>query len=368
MELTGQVAAFGAISGSPDSRLDLLGDFGFKAMGRDLQDSLRQREDWDATVEVREQTTGHSLLASLAFRSLVLGQVIAVMNTLTGIFSSTLTEDGVNIPTIQSSLNYLMLAPLLVLAYPQIRSEGLKLPWWRYALWALADVEGNYLVVLAYRYTSVASAMLLDGFTGPAAMLLSRFLLGTSYTKYHVGACVVCLFGLSLTIFSDSLSSKTESSTPHAWFGDLLVLLGSLCYATSNVQEEHLLKHQCSRYEALGMLGIFGSIICCIQAVALEGKVFLAISWTWKDVACILGFQLCLFGIYMLVSIFLRMADAAVFNMSLLTCDVYSIIFSWQVQHKQISWTYGVAFLLTISGLIWYHRQPPPTQSGEPLI
>ena len=33
-----------------------------------------------------------------------------------------------------------------------------------------------------------------------------------------------------------------------------------------------------------------------------------------------------------LASIFLQMSDSAVFNMSLLTCDVYSIIFSWQAR------------------------------------
>ena len=33
-----------------------------------------------------------------------------------------------------------------------------------------------------------------------------------------------------------------------------------------------------------------------------------------------------------------------------------------QVQHKQISWTYGLAFALTLSGLVWYHRQPAPVE------
>jgi len=33
-----------------------------------------------------------------------------------------------------------------------------------------------------------------------------------------------------------------------------------------------------------------------------------------------------------------------------------------EVQHKHISWTYGIAFALTLSALIWYHRQPPPVE------
>ena len=325
MEWAGQAAVWAQISDTSPSSLQLLKDFGFKAMGHD-QEPLARRENGES-IESTAEEAGPRRCASVALTSIALGQVIAVLNTLTGIFSSTLAADGINIPTIQSSLNYLLLAPLLLFAYPEIREEGLKLPWWRYMLWALADVEGNCLVVLAYRYTSVASVMLLDGFTSPVVMLLSCLLLGTRYTKYHIAACVACLFGLSLTVFADS---SKAAAVPHAWLGDLLVLLGTVGYATSNVQEEVLLKRQCSRYEALGMLGVCGSVISCIQAFVLEGHTLIETKWSWQDIACLLGFQLCLFGVYMLVSIFLKMADAAVFNMSLLTCDLYSILFSWQ--------------------------------------
>ena len=314
-------------------------DLGFKAMAplapelpeESVENSLENFDSERSDSETSDQSL-RGLCASVALRSLVLGQVISIMNTLTGIFSATLADDGISIPTIQSSLNYFLLAPLLLLAYPKIRAEGLRLPWWRYALWALADVEGNYLVVTAYRYTSVASVMLLDGFTGPAVMLLSRLLLGTRYIVGHIVACVVCLCGLSLTVFADSAQRE---SAPTAWSGDLLVILGTLCYAASNVQQEFLLKNHCSRYEALGMLGLCGSVISCVQAISLEGHIFVEIDWAWKDVACLLGFQACLFGVYMLVSIFLQISDAAVFNMSLLTCDVYSILFSWQAPGRE---------------------------------
>lgn len=44
-------------------------------------------------------------------------------------------------------------------------------------LLALADVQGNFLVVCAYKYTSISSAMLLDCFTIPVVMLLSKLFL-----------------------------------------------------------------------------------------------------------------------------------------------------------------------------------------------
>lgn len=61
-----------------------------------------------------------------------------------------------------------------------------QIPVWQYALLALADVEGNFLVVCAYQYTSISSAMLLDCFTIPVVMLLSALFLSA---KVRVSCC-----------------------------------------------------------------------------------------------------------------------------------------------------------------------------------
>jgi hypothetical protein len=49
--------------------------------------------------------------------------------------------------------------------------------WWQYLLLAGLDVEANYLAVLAYQYTSLSSAMLLDCISIPCVMVLGHFLL-----------------------------------------------------------------------------------------------------------------------------------------------------------------------------------------------
>ncbi|CAE8715764.1 unnamed protein product, partial [Polarella glacialis] len=72
-------------------------------------------------------------------------------------------------------------------------------------------------------------------------------------------------------------------------------------------------------------------------------------------------FQLCLFGMYVLTSVFLVSADAALFNLSLLTSDVYSVLFSYIVQHQRFGWTYAAAFATTLTGLVLYHTQPAVT-------
>lgn len=61
-------------------------------------------------------------------------------------------------------------------------------------LLAFADVEGNFLVVCAYKYTSISSAMLLDCFTIPVVMLLSALFLNAKVMV--IVQLLVCVYGI----------------------------------------------------------------------------------------------------------------------------------------------------------------------------
>jgi solute carrier family 35 protein F1/2 len=116
-------------------------------------------------------------LVSLAF-----GQVLSVLISGTGVASSLLAANNVNLSSTQSFLNYFL---ILVIFLPpwlhRVRWSGLKEVlrdrWMVYICLAVCDVEANFLVVLAYQYTSLSSVMLLDCFSIPCVMLLSWFLL-----------------------------------------------------------------------------------------------------------------------------------------------------------------------------------------------
>ena len=58
----------------------------------------------------------------------------------------------------------------------------IQVPVWKYACLAVADVEGNYFAVKAYQYTSITSVMLLDCFTIPCVMVLSKIFLHAKVT------------------------------------------------------------------------------------------------------------------------------------------------------------------------------------------
>jgi len=101
-------------------------------------------------------------------------QCLALVLTCTSIFSECLSQAHFNAPLFQSLPNYVLLATFF--GTPIVcRKKQIHLEWWKYFLLALADVEGNFFVVWAYQKTDIASATLLDCFTIPMVMILSRF-------------------------------------------------------------------------------------------------------------------------------------------------------------------------------------------------
>ena len=66
-----------------------------------------------------------------------------------------LQQQGLSAPTLQSSLNYLLLGVVYTTLHVRACGWRWRCPWWAYALLALIDVEANFCLVLAYRYTSM---------------------------------------------------------------------------------------------------------------------------------------------------------------------------------------------------------------------
>lgn len=54
------------------------------------------------------------------------------------------------------------------------------------------------------------------------------------------------------------------------------------------------------------------------------------------------------------------------FNLSLLTSDVYALVFAYFVENMTPNWLYFVAFAVIFTGLLVYHFQPAPTHA-EPM-
>lgn len=212
-------------------------------------------------------------------------QGLSALLAATSILTTGLAHRQLNAPLVQSCGCYILLALLFIpgrLAWPQERPE-MALRWWQYALIALADIEGNYCVVLAYRYTDIASATLLDCFAIPCVVGLSMALLHTRYNRRQAGGILCCVAGLvALVIYDLSSDRASGSGGSHKLLGDILVLAGAALYAVSNVSQgalhlppkliqlAELIVKSVSPLEFLAQIGGWGSAISAAQIAVLE--------------------------------------------------------------------------------------------------
>lgn len=143
----------------------------------------------------------------------------------------------------------------------------------------------------------------------------------------------------------------------------------------NDVLTEATVRHNGGTTEYLGMMGIFAFTISLIQALLLE----------WQDIleffgesdkhssTCSLGKGWFLFFVFAVVtlmsykgaSMFLMMSEAAFFNLSLLTGDLWSIVFSVVAEKIIPRPLFFVALVFVMSGVVIYEMAPSPVLEDE---
>lgn len=63
----------------------------------------------------------------------------------------------------------------------------------------------------------------------------------------------------------------------------------------------------------------------------------------------------------------MKCGDAAVFNLSLLTSDVFAVIAAKFIFHETLSKMYFVGFFAILIGLVIYNQTVPPSEPNLPL-
>ncbi|KAH7681141.1 solute carrier family 35 member F1/2 protein [Dioscorea alata] len=290
-------------------------------------------------------------LSKTTLLGLGLGQFVSLLITSTGFSSSELSRRGIDAPTSQSFLNYVLLA----IVYGGLlihRKRALQMKWYYYLVLAIIDVEANFLVVKAYQYTSLTSVMLLDCWTIPSVIFLTWFFLKTKYRLRKFVGVAICVAGLVMVVFSDVHSSdRAGGSNPIK--GDMLVIGGSMLYAISNVSEEFLVKEG-DRIELMAMLGLFGAIVSACQISILERQELKSIHWTAGAAIPFVGFALAMFLFYSTVPIVLKLSGSTMLNLSLLTSDMWAVFIRVFAYHEKVDWMYFIAFAGVAVGLLIY--------------
>ncbi|KAJ8899606.1 hypothetical protein K2173_018580 [Erythroxylum novogranatense] len=295
---------------------------------------------------------------------LFLGQLVSFSLALSSFTSSLVANLGVDAPLTQSSFNYLALA----LVYGSIllyRRQKLRIPWYLYLLLGVVDVQGNYLVNKAYQFSSITSVTLLDCFTIAWVIVLTWFFLGTRYSIWQLLGAVVCVIGLGLVLLSDAGVGGGGGSKP--LLGDTLVIAGTIFFAFSNVGEEYCVKKK-DRIEVVAMIGLYGFLTSIVELSILELKSLESTRWSADIILALAGYTLSQFSFYTLAPFVLNMSGATLFNLSILTSDMWAVVVRIFFYHQQVDWLYYLAFSVVVIGLIIYsltEKEPAPDDGNS---
>ncbi|CAJ2632378.1 unnamed protein product [Trifolium pratense] len=283
---------------------------------------------------------------------LLLGQLLSFSVALMSITSSLIAQFGVDAPLTQSLFTYGSLA----LVYGSIllyRHQKPLVSWYWYLLLGFADAQGCYLVIKAYQYSSITSVTLLDCWVVPWVILLTWIFLGTRYSLWQLGGGTLCVLGLSLVLVSDTWDGSSNGGGSKPLLGDVLVIVGTIFYAISNVGEEFCVKNK-DRIEVVTMIGVYGFLVTAIEVSVLELKTLESIKWSANIVLAFAGYGVSSFIFYSLAPFVLKLSGSTMFNLSLLTSDMWAVIFRVFFYHQKVDWLYFLSFLVVGIGLIIY--------------
>ncbi|KAE8148581.1 hypothetical protein BDV25DRAFT_15794 [Aspergillus avenaceus] len=291
---------------------------------------------------------------------LILGQILAITNTATSTFSTLLSEKGTSIPAFQTFFNYVLLniifTPYTVYRYgikgwfQMVYKRG-----WKYIILAFCDVEGNYFIVLAYRYTTMLSAQLINFWAIAVVVVISFLFLRVRYHITQILGIIICIGGMGVLIASDHITGTNggDVSSGNQLKGDLFALLGATFYGLANTGEEYFVS-TAPVYEVLGQMAFFGMIINGAQAGIFDRQSFRDATWDSKVGSYLAGYTLCLTFFYCMAPLLFRLSSAAFFNISMLTMNFWGVIIGIKVFHYTIHFMYPIAFVMIIVGQLIY--------------
>ena len=261
-------------------------------------------------------------------------------------------------------------------------------PPWMYIMLAFLDVEANYLTVLAYRYTTLTSVTLFDALAIPSAMVLSKWWLGRAYGRVHLVGVALCMVGVVVNVMQDYkiVNEDDDDGTPYdddgstngdpypyRIRGDILAICGGILYGVNDTVCEIAVRAHGHASEFLGMVGLFAGIIAIVQAAIVEREAIaeffsLGANGLDENDACSAFSAWGLLTAFVAVNVvsysgaamFLLLSEAAFFNLSLLTGDLWTVMFSVTAQHIIPGPLFFVALVLIVGGVVVYEMAPSP--------
>lgn len=294
------------------------------------------------------------------------GQLVAFFAA----FASFMTEmlGSYSRPMFMAACNSILLG-IVYLPY-NCSKKGFQLSaeWWKYAGVALIDIGANYFSLLALKFTSITSWSLVQPFSFVAVVPLSLWLLHAKYNWRHLMSGIVAIGGLVILLLSDLEGGKSsEQHSAHmVLLGDIFAILGAILYGSNSALVEAILKGKAPQCEVLGMLGSFGCVYGFSIAFLL-GEI--SVDMFPKSTVPIYTAASVLsnFGAYSLGMFVLKHAGAAVFEISFLATNLWSIFWKLTVMHSFHTQLIGfiVSFAMIVSGVTCFTLSGDPNNPSE---
>jgi len=300
--------------------------------------------------------------------SLLAGQLVSLCITCTSVTTTELLLRNWSLPTTQTFFLYFS---LFVIYTPYTMYQYTFKGWakmvardgWKYIILAACDVEGNFLVVKAYSYTTLLSCMLLDAWAIPVCIFFSWIYLRPKYHWTQLLGVLIAIGGLGLLVASDKITEKDYPAVSRVK-GDIFMIVGATLYGFTNATEEFFVRKS-PLYEVVGQLGMWGTLINGIQAAGLEHSGMKTATWDGATIGLLVAYTAAMICLYTVAPILYRMASSAFYNISLLTSDFYGLLFGLFLFHYSPFWLYFPAFAVVIVGLVVYFWHATPESQGS---
>jgi len=234
---------------------------------------------------------------------------------------------------------------------------------WKYFILACCDVEGNFLVVKAYQFTTLLSCMLLDAWAIPTCLFFAWIYMRPKYHLTQILGILISIGGLGMLVASDKITQKDYSAVSLVK-GDIFMIVGASLYGFTNATEEFFVRRS-PLYEVVGMLGMWGTIINGAQAAGLEHKTWMTSNWDGGVIGLLFAYTAAMFILYTVAPWIYRLASSTYYNISLLTSDFYGLLFGLFLFHYQPFWLYFPAFAVVVVGLVVYFWHATPESQGK---
>lgn len=122
------------------------------------------------------------------------------------------------------------------------------------------------------------------------------------------------------------------------------------------------------RIEVVSMIGLFGLLVTIIEIPILERKSLESVVWSAELILAFCGFAAASFMFYSFVPFLLKMSGSTLFNLSLLTSDVWAVVIRTFFYKQKVEWLYFVAFALVVTGLIIYSKTEKDLPSAPATV